>query len=1230
MFAAVAGFELRYQLKNPVFWVSGLLFFLMTFGSVASDTIQLGSTANVHVNSPSAIATTHLIFSIFFMFVSTAFVANVVVRDDDTGYGPILRATRLRKFDYLYGRFLGAFVAVALCFLFIPAAMIVGSAMPWVDAEKVGPLRLDAYAYTYVALVLPTLFLVSAGFFALATVTRSMMATYVGVVAFMIVYLVAVALAAKPQFRTVMAYVEPFGTAAFGNATRYWTATERNTLLVPLIGPLLWNRLIWMGVGLGALTAAYPLFRFEAPAGKVKRREAERQDALDTTDLRAPRRPSEAPRQDESVLQPSPPRHPEEGPRSRPVSKDAAPRRDAVPAQLLARTRLDMGQVFKSPAFFVLLALGLFNSGAGLWFTTTDGIYGDNIFPVTRVLIQVLRGSFTFIPLVVSIYYAGELVWRERDRNTDALVDATPTPDWVFAAPKIVAITLVLFAMLAVSILAAMTVQLIRGFPHFELGKYIGWYLLPETVNAALIAVLAVFLQTLSPHKFVGWGLMVVFIISTIVLPKMGFEHNLYIYGGSPDVPLSDMNDQGMAGLARTWFLTYWSLIALGLCVLSAVLWRRGADASLGPRLRRLPRRLAGPAGAVLGAAVVGAVGVGGFIFLNTNIWNPYRTRLEEDRWTADYEKALLPYSSIPQPKVTDVRLTVDVFPDGPYALTRGVYVFQNKTNAPIRTLHVRFDRDLKVQALSVEGAHPLKTYDRFNYRIFAFDAPLRPGEKRTLSFTGRLGQHGFRNRGDDTLTPGGSELVVHNGTFLDSFAIAPLIGMDQLGLLKDRAKRRKYHLPADLRPPKLEDDRARAFNFVTHGADWVNTDITVSTSANQTPMAPGYRIADRTAGGRHVAEFRSEAPILDLFSIQSGRYAVKRVPYKGVDLAVYYDPQHPWNVGRMIHALQVGLDYDQANFSPYQFRQVRIMEFPDYSQFAESFANTIPYSEGIGFIIDAADRAKIDMVTYVTAHELGHQWWGHQVAPADMQGGAMLSETFAQYSALMAMKHLYGPDQIRKFLKFELDSYLRARGGEAVEELPLERVEDQGYIHYRKGSLVMYRLQDEVGEAAVNRALRHLIHDYAFKGAPYPASKDFVADLRAEVGPDKQQLITDLFEKITLYDLRAVQASSKKRTDGRYDVTLQVAAKKLYANGQGKETEALLDEPFDIGLFAREPGKAGFGPKDVILFEHLAVKSGKQSFTFTVDHAPRFAGVDPYNKAIDRNSDDNTVPVGG
>ena len=237
----------------------------------------------------------------------------------------------------------------------------------------------------------------------------------------------------------------------------------------------------------------------------------------------------------------------------------------------------------------------------------------------------------------------------------------------------------------------------------------------------------------------------------------------------------------------------------------------------------------------------------------------------------------------------------------------------------------------------------------------------------------------------------------------------------------------------------------------------------------------------------------------------------------------------------------------------------MRILEFPAYASFAQSFANTIPYSEGIGFIADYRDAEKIDMVTYVTAHEVGHQWWGHQVIGADKQGGTLLVETLAQYSALMVMEQLYGPEQIRKFLKYELDRYLRSRGGEVLEELPLVRVENQPYIHYQKGGLAMYLLKDQIGEDTVNEALRGLIAEYAFKPAPYANPTDLIKRFRAEAGPEQQQLITDLFEKITLYDVKVTDAKAKRRTDGRWDVTLEVDARKLYADGKGTETEAPL-----------------------------------------------------------------------
>jgi aminopeptidase N len=446
--------------------------------------------------------------------------------------------------------------------------------------------------------------------------------------------------------------------------------------------------------------------------------------------------------------------------------------------------------------------------------------------------------------------------------------------------------------------------------------------------------------------------------------------------------------------------------------------------------------------------------------------------------------------------------------------------------------------------------------------------------------------------------------------------------------VLKDRSKRRRYGLGDPPRMAKLEDETARAHHYLRHDSDWVNADLTVTTDADQVPVAPGYQVEAREAGGRRTIHTRTEAPIHHFFSIQSARYVVKTEDVGGVAISVLHHPDHPYVVDRMLAAMRRSLEIFGREFSPFQFRQLRILEFPAYATFAQSFANTIPFSEGIGFVADPSDPEKVDFATYVTAHEVAHQWFAHQLVGADAQGATMLSETFSQYGALLVMESLYGKAQVRQFLKYELDEYLRSRGGELVEELPLARVEDQGYIHYQKGTLVMAWLREVVGEAAVNRAIRRLVERYAFRAAPYPTTADFLALLREEA-PGHEALISDQFEKITLYDLNAKGVKVTPRADGRFDVALELEATKRYATGEGVETEAPMDEPVEVGAFAAEPGKKGFSDASVLALERRRIVSGPQTVVLVTDRAPAFVGVDPFNKRIDRNSDDNLVRPG-
>jgi aminopeptidase N len=331
-----------------------------------------------------------------------------------------------------------------------------------------------------------------------------------------------------------------------------------------------------------------------------------------------------------------------------------------------------------------------------------------------------------------------------------------------------------------------------------------------------------------------------------------------------------------------------------------------------------------------------------------------------------------------------------------------------------------------------------------------------------------------------------------------------------------------------------------------------------------------------------------------------------------------------------MLQAMKASLDYYSTHFSQYQFNQFRIVEFPAYSNFAQAFPGTVPYSEAAGFIFDSTHRDRIDHITYVTAHETGHQWWAHQVIGADMQGQTVLSETLAQYSALMVMERMYGMEEIRMFLKSSLDGYLRGRASDLIGEVPLERVENQAHIRYQKGGMVMYLLKDLMGEDAVNRALQSLIRDFGLEPAPYPTSRDLVQRLRAEAKPELQPLITDLFENITLYDLKVVGSKVARRADGKWSVAIDVEARKLYADAKGEETEAPLEGEFDIGVFSAEPGKAGFAQSNVLYMQRAHLNTGKHTLTVVVDQEPKFVGLDPYNKYVDRNSDDNLVAVAG
>jgi hypothetical protein len=433
---------------------------------------------------------------------------------------------------------------------------------------------------------------------------------------------------------------------------------------------------------------------------------------------------------------------------------------------------------------------------------------------------------------------------------------------------------------------------------------------------------------------------------------------------------------------------------------------------------------------------------------------------------------------------------------------------------------------------------------------------------------------------------------------------------------------------------PNRGDAAGTATNLFTMHSDWISYRTTVSTSDDQIVLSPGYLTREWHANGRHYFSYdMGNVRTLDFYSFVSARYDVKREMYAGaanpIAIEVYYNPAHTYDVDDMIDASKAGLTYYEKNFSPFQFRQYRILEFPRYRTFAQSFPNTVPFSEGIGFIGRVEKPTDIDFAYFVTAHELGHQWWAHQLIGGRVEGSNMLSETLAEYSALMVMQQKYGRDNMHRFLKHELDRYLRGRAGEIRRERPVVLVQNEPYVWYQKGGQVMYALADYIGEDKVNLALHNFLMQYGYANAndsqsgPYPDTRQFVAALRAQTPVDLQYFITDAFENIVLYDNKVVSATVTPAPDHKYKITLKVQVRKVQSDGSGNESPMPLHDLIDIGVFT---GKKDEEKPLYLKKEWLTQPS--QTFEIVVDQPPTRAGIDPYNKLIDRNADDNWMDV--
>ncbi|MUG96926.1 hypothetical protein F7734_33130 [Scytonema sp. UIC 10036] len=1160
-----------------------------------------------YVTSPLAIMQAIAGLMGLLMIVVAGIFADRASKDFAYNVDGLIFTTPIKEWQYVTGRLIASFLISLIVSLSLGLALLIGQALPWMEPTKIAPFNLLSYIQPYLYIVLPNLLIFGLFSFALGSIAHRTLPGYLAVVGLMFASSLLQQLFRALKLNDfLVALSEPFGNQSINYTVQFWTKVQQNTLSIPF-APIIWlSRLLFLALSIAFFGWVWQRFSF---SGATTRPHSPLEHWLEWGERRLafwisrrhPEPESGNPQVGELTLQ-QPTLHLAHG----------------YGAQLRHVWRialLELRRLIWNPLVLSVLVISILLSVI-LQSLSLSEFYGTPVLPVTGQMVQTATRSILFLSQLLIIFLAGDLVWRERDVAVQPLSDPLPVRSWALMLGKLLALVLILAVTLVVLMLACIVTQTLNGYTNYELGVYgIGLFTI-TLVDLFLVCAIAMTIQVVVNQKFLGYFLSAAFIIGLGAIENFPWLKipQLLLYGEIPSYSYSQINGYGRMLEQVRWFQAYWLTIAILLLCVATLFWVRGLDTQPQVRWRIARQRFTRPMQMVIGLSAITALLLGGWIFYNTQILTPRYAAAQVEAQQIAYEKAYQPLTE-GQPKITAVQIAVDLYPKELRAISWGKLTLENRTQRAIDRILINTSFPMQVNRLTVDGKNATSTMplEKYHVREFALTEPLAPGKSLEAIFNLAIAPFGFTGENPGLLDTS----LVENGTFLNQHSLLPTIGFNQSFRLSDNQKREQAGLPKlDLEAEKKSPSRLQygAFN---PDADRIQFSATLSTTPDQIALTTGNLVREWREGDRRYFQYQSPVPILCFFAVLSGRYEVLRDDWNGIPIEVYYQKGHDHNLTRIVRGAKASLDYATRNFkTPYPHNRLRLIEIP-YGAFGQSYPGNISFGENAGFLarVNDKDSTSVDYAFLISAHETAHQWWGHQVTPAQAIGANIISESLAEYTAFQVVAKQYGSETLRFALRQNLKTYL---GNRTKSDVPLVEAGVQHLI-YQKGSLAMYALQDYLGEAVVNRALAKFLQEKT-NVPPYPSAQDLVAYLR-QVTPEKYQyLIADLFETVTLYDNKAEAATLKPRPDGKYDVTLKLSSRKVRSDRNGNETPVAMNDDIDVGVFN--------AAEKLIYLQKHRFSSGETELTIAVDERPIEAGIDPLNKLIDVVSDDNLAVV--
>ncbi len=1107
----VFGADFAHNARRSLFWVWIALLILFAWGlSTGKARIQSGDSSvggtKAFVTSEFAVAQQLVILTalIYGFFVSVA-AGMAVIQDEESRVGELLHTTSLRPGEYIWGKFLAVLAGVgAVLALHLGSMIFFNHGLPAGGTQEFrGPFHAANYLRPALIFCVPTLVFFAGLSFALGERTRKPILIFCLPLATLLACLFFLwewsPSWLDPRVDRFLMLIDPAG---FRWLNETLLKVDRgvafyNNEPVPLDGLIVANRLLFLGLGLGAVALSRRHF---AASLRGVSRPAERAWRTGKASLRAVAldQPSAAPLK----------------------ALGMSTRRPGLVAGAWTVLRAELAELRSSPGLYLFIPILVIESlGPNL---VAVGAFDTPLLLTSGTFAVRSFNALTTMVCLLLLYYAVETLWRERHTRLAAISMATPTRTGSILMGKALAVGLVGLIVLLLELAVAAGFLLYQGKVGFEIVPFalIWGVLLVPTLLLWTSFVMATLALTRSRYATYGIALAVIgFTAYRQITGKINWVGNWPLWSS---VQWSDIS---ILELDRT-ALVLNRVMAVGLALLFIALTarlfaRRDPDAA-GTVHRLRPAALLRSALLLLPIAIV-PIAAGAMLW--SRVDRGFQGDVTRKRVKDYWRKNLATYKDWPVPDINEVDIAVDLDPAQGRLAVEGAYVLVNHHAKPLTQVPLTTGPHWEGTAWTVDGKETTPT-NRSGLIVFTPSPPLPPGGKMRIGFrfTGSF-PAGISRKGGGT-----NEFILPSGVVLTSFgtSFAPAIGFGDDVPIDEEDKPETKEYPDDYYQGQTDSFVGSKVPFSTR--------VQVSGPAEFTYNSVGTLNSERVEDGRRTVVWESDRPV-NFFNIVAGRWEVRR----GAGTAVYYSKRHDYNVTEMVEALDAARKYYSDWFRPYPWRELKLSEFPGVASYAQGFPTDITFSESIGFLTKSDPRANAAFM--VTAHEAAHQWWGNMVAPGKGPGGNLLAEGTSHFSTLLLFDQVKGPRERIEFARKIEDGYGKGRSSDS--ERPLVKIDgsrdgDQT-VTYDKTGLVLWMLMEHMGRDRMLAGIREFFEFY-HANPDHPVLQDFLAVLRPHAADPAafDEFTRQWFFEVVVPEY-AISGASKSREGDDWVVTASV-----------------------------------------------------------------------------------------